>query len=61
MLQRQLPDLGVEGLEIRRIRRRLGSAKHVRRPRQQVLLPFGDLGGMDVKLLGSIRPASCRL
>ena len=40
-----MANLSVEGLEIRRVRRRCDPAKHVRRPRQQLLLPFGDLRG----------------
>ena len=52
MLQRQLPDLRVEDLEIRHVRHRFAPAKHVSGPRQQLLLPFCDLGGMDAKLLG---------
>ena len=52
MLQGQLANLGVEGLEIRRVRRWLGPAKHIRRARQQLLFPFGDLRGIDAELLG---------
>jgi hypothetical protein len=52
MLQRQLPDLGMQGLEIRRVRCRLGPAKDLRGPRQQLLFPFGDLSGVDAELLG---------
>ena len=53
MLQGQLSDLGVEGFAIRRLCRRGRSAQYVRRPRQPLRLPFGDLGRMDAKLLGS--------
>ncbi len=44
--------MGVKGLEIRRLGWRVRPAKHLRRPRQQLRLPFGDLGGMDLKLFG---------
>ena len=43
----------MEGFEIWHLRRRFGSAKYVRGPRQQLLLPLGDLGGMDANMLGS--------
>ncbi|MCS6317263.1 MAG: hypothetical protein H8K05_05705 [Nitrospira sp.] len=33
----------MEDLEIRRVERRLGVTKHVRAPREQLLLPFGEL------------------
>ncbi len=41
----------MECFEIWCVRRRFGATKHVSGPRQQLLLPFGDLGGMDPKLL----------
>ena len=43
----------MERFEIRRVRRRRGPAKDIRGPRQQWLFPFGDLRGMDLKLLRS--------
>jgi len=49
MLQGQLANWGVEGLEIRRVGRRPGPPKDISGPRQQLLLPFGDLRGMDLK------------
>src|SRR4029077_11678150 len=56
ILQRQLPDLGVEDLEIWRVRRGLcRTAKHIDGPRQQMLLPFRDLGGMHAKLCRQLR------
>ena len=51
MLQGQLANFGVERFEIRRVRRRRGLAKDIRCPRQHLLFPFGDLRGMDLKLL----------
>ena len=45
ILQRQLPDLRVEGLEIRRVRRGFVATKYVSGSCQQLLLPFRDLGG----------------
>ena len=42
----------MEGREIRRVRRRVGPPNYVRGPRQQLLLPVGDLGGMDANVLG---------
>lgn len=33
----------------------VGPAKHVRGAGQQLLLPFGDLGGMDAELLRQLR------
>ena len=51
MLQRQLPDLRVEDLEIRHIWIRRRAAEHISGPRQQLLLPFGDLGGVHAELL----------
>lgn len=38
--------------EIRLVGRRLGTAKHILGPRQQLLIPFDDLGGTAAKLLG---------
>lgn len=55
MLQRQLADLGVEGLQIRCVRPRVRSAKDVSGPREQLLLPFGDLGGMHAEMLSQFR------
>ena len=55
MVQCQLPDLGVEDREIWRVRCRLRAAKHVGGPRQQVLFPFRDLGGMHAKLSRQLR------
>ena len=49
MLQRQLSNLGVEDLEIRRVRLVGCATKHIGNPLQQVPLPFRDLGGMDAK------------
>jgi hypothetical protein len=46
-----LANLGVEGLEIRGVCRRLGSTKHIGRARQQLLLPVRDLRGVDLKVL----------
>ncbi len=51
MLPHQLADFGVQRLEIRRLRRRLRPAKDLCCPRQQLLLPFGDLGRVDAELL----------
>jgi hypothetical protein len=56
MLQGQLADLGVERFEIGHVCRRRGSAKHIRRSRQQLLFPFSNLGGMNMKLLGYFGP-----
>ena len=55
MLQGQLANLRVECLEIWRVRRGLGPAKHLRGSRQQLLFPFGDLRGMDPELFGQVR------
>lgn len=55
MLQGPLANLRVQRLKIRRLRWRFRPAKHVRGPCEQLLLPFGDLGGMDVELLGQFR------
>ena len=41
---------GVHPTQIRHVGRGLRAAKHIDGPRQQVLLPFCDLGGMHAKL-----------
>ncbi len=41
----------MERFEIWRVGRRRGPPKDIRGPRQQLLLPFGDLRGMDLKVL----------
>lgn len=46
------PNFCVTDLEIRSVHRRFRSDKHVRDSRQQLLLLFGDLGGMGAELLG---------
>ena len=38
-------------LEIKRLSRSLRPTKHICGLRQQLLLPFGDLGGVDAELL----------
>ena len=51
ILEGQLPDLCWQHLEIRRLGRSLRPTNHVCGSRQQLLLPFGDLGGVDAELL----------
>lgn len=48
----QLSNVRVESFEIRGLRRRFRPAKHVCGLCQELLLPFGDLGGMYPELLG---------
>ena len=55
MLHRQLPDRGVEDLEIRHVGRGLRAATHLDRPRQQVRRPVRDLGGMHAKVCRPLR------
>ena len=55
ILQRELADLGVQRLEIHwwgSLRRRL--AKDAGRALEQLVLPVGDLVGVDVELLGEL-------
>ena len=48
MLQGQLPNLRVQSLEIQGLRWWFRPAKDVRSPGQQLLLPFGNLGGIHL-------------
>ena len=54
-LQRQLPDLGMEDLEIRWVQLVGRAAKHVDGPRQRVRLLFRYLGGLHAKLCRQLR------
>ena len=60
MLQGQLANLGVKDRKVGHIRRSLCIAKYDDGPRQQVLFPFRDLGGMQAKWCRQLHTASCR-
>ena len=52
----QWAHLRVEGLEIRRVCRRVGPAQYIRGPGQQWLLPVRDRRGRDPERFGQFRP-----